>query len=68
MDALKMTKLERREKMPLVSAFVDDMLAVFGTPQGIHASENGHTVAWGKRVEGTAVIAKPSLAWKGWKW
>jgi len=50
MDALKMTKPERREKMPETTAFVDDMRATFDIV-AINADENGHSIRWGKRLD-----------------
>lgn len=41
-----MTKAERREAMPLVTAFLDDMREHFGDPVYIKATENGHEVEW----------------------
>ena len=42
-----MTKEERREAMPLCSAFIDDLREHFGDPAYIKASEGGHSVEWG---------------------
>ena len=41
--------------MPLVTAFVDDMRAV--GLLGIHGTENGHSVAWGRTLQGQEFIA-----------
>lgn len=43
-----MTKEERREAMPLVTEFVDDIVSAFGSEsiQSIKASENGHVIEW----------------------
>jgi hypothetical protein len=49
-----MTREERREAMPLSTAFLDDMREHFGDPVYIHAIENGHEVTWGR----SAVEAK----------
>ena len=51
-----MNKQQRREAMPLITAFVDDMRKAFGEPAGIHAEENGHKINWGEPMtEGVAV-------------
>jgi len=62
-----MNKSERREKMPQCAAFIDDMVAVFGRPARIVASENGHAVRlldksapWAELISGDGVV--PCLA------
>jgi len=43
-----MTKEERREAMPLSSAFIDEMRSLFGEITAISAEENGQSVKWGE--------------------
>jgi hypothetical protein len=51
-----MTKEERREAMPLVTEFVDDIVSAFGSEniQRIKASENGHVIDWQRKEERAA--------------
>lgn len=45
-----MTREERRKAMPLTTAFVDDIIAHFGRPRSIRATENGHEIVWTDRT------------------
>ncbi len=51
-----MTKEERREAMPLSSAFIDEMRSLFGEITAISAEENGHTVKWGEDWKDTQEV------------
>lgn len=46
-----MTREERRNAMPEVTAFLDDIRQHLGDPAFIRASENGHEIEWGARTE-----------------
>lgn len=46
-----MTKQERREAMPEVTAWVDEIRKAFGDFNAIKATENGHSIEWRKQVE-----------------
>ena len=41
-----MNKQERRERMPQVAKWVDEITRVFGPPAAIKAEENGHKIDW----------------------
>lgn len=43
----KLSKRERRQAMPICTAFIDEMRENFGELAGIEAEENGQTVKWG---------------------
>lgn len=46
-----MTKDERRQAMPIVTAWIDEMRELFGPIPYISARENGVSVEWGRRTE-----------------
>lgn len=46
-----MTRSERRLAMPIVTKFYDEMKELFGDIPYIKASENGHSLEWGKPTE-----------------
>lgn len=46
-----MTREERREAMPIVTAFLDDIRKHLREPVSIKASENGQTIEWRKPVK-----------------
>jgi len=54
-----------RLEMPIVTAFIDDMRAVFGAPAYINAKEGGREVVWGvpSHDRATAYIVQPAERW-----
>lgn len=53
-DARDLTREERRQRMPIVSAFIDELAAEFGAVVMLHAEEGGLT--WGApQTDGRAV-------------
>ena len=46
-----MTREERKLAMPLSSAFVEEMRKEFGELVYIKASENGHSIEWGAKLQ-----------------
>ncbi|CAB4145102.1 hypothetical protein UFOVP891_21 [uncultured Caudovirales phage] len=61
-----MNKDERRAAMPVFTKFYDDSLRVFGKPGGLHGTEAGHAVKWGKSLTAGCreVVAHPSMGYK----
>lgn len=53
-----MNKAERREQMPQVAAWVDEITKVFGSPIAIKAEENGHKIDWKKDDERRKKISR----------
>lgn len=52
--------------MPVFTKFYDDSLRVFGKPGGLHGTEAGHAVKWGKSLTAGCreVVAHPSMGYK----
>ena len=48
-----MTKDERRKAMPLTAEIVDAFTEEFGTLDAIRAEENGHSINWAKKPQGS---------------
>lgn len=59
-----MTREERRQAMPVSTAFLDDIREAFGDPCKLRFSENGHSIEWGESPipEGKWVQITPT--WK----